>query len=88
MKNENKESKLRKLLGPVVNGIFTLGGIALFYGIVAAPKGSWNYKKWPEIQNQRELKQELINQNYYRKQFQEIDKNKDYVIDSTEFIYR
>jgi len=55
------------------------------YGADSLLHGSLNYKKWPEIQNQRKLKQELINQNYYRKQFQEIDKNKDCVLDSTEF---
>ena len=77
------------------NAIITVFGLPLIGGYIFA---SLSYgaptfsKEW--FQNKKEhdkniKQQELIHQqNAYRKEFQQLDQNKDYVIDSTEFIYR
>ncbi len=48
-------------------------------------KWKQNRKEWI---NENQIREHTQKQNYYRKQFQQLDKNKDYVVDSTEFIYR
>ena len=67
---------------------FTLG--IFIWGAIET--GTINPKKANKILEER-LKQEKIEriiqqQNIYRKQFQTLDENENYVIDSTEFIYR
>ncbi len=74
---------LRNVLYSIITGI-----TFLISGAIYLEQGSLNPAKWSEIQKQREIQQELKTQNSYRNQFHELDKNKDYVVDSTEFIYR
>ncbi len=90
MTDKNKEVKLEKktkILGITLAklGIFFILQPLLYYGIIASRHGgTWNYKKWSEFDKQKEIQ----TQNSYRNQFQELDKNNNYVLDSTEFIYR
>lgn len=89
-----KESKLEKKTKPIrlpntINRI-NISAVAIafliLYGLGCLHSGGdANPFKWGEIQERIHLIQQ---QNYYHQQFHELDKNKDYVIDSTEFIYR
>ena len=89
---KNKKSELeRKSLSeiPFIGGVgVVLLYLAIFYGITSLSNRSLNYKKWPEIERKEEKQELFLQQQTYRQQFQRLDKNKDYVIDTTEFIYR
>lgn len=62
-----------------------------FYTLAAISGESLNFTKWKE-NRMKYIKQinleEEIQQNTYRQEFQSLDKNKDYLVDSIEFIYR
>lgn len=49
---------------------------------------SFNPLEWSEISNKRNLQKEIQQQEIYKKSFYKLDKNKNCVIDSTEFIYQ
>lgn len=81
----NEESKLEKKKENLA--IVGFAGGALVWMVFAAycigvkDYRTWDCKKWPEIQEQRQM-------NYVREQFHKLDLDNNYVIDSTEFIYR
>ncbi len=75
------------------NFVSTMIGSTIVIGyFVMALNHGFNPWKWKEnvreFQREQKLEKTPHQQNFYRKQFHELDKNKDYVIDSTEFIYR
>ena len=39
------------------------------YWLIANDNGSWNFTKWPEIQEQRKLEETIQQQNIYHQQF-------------------
>jgi len=85
-----KENNLEKKSQGVPNSVFQiLGLISAFlalYGLGTLHAGGEpNPFKWKEAQEKIYLIQQ---QSSYRKQFHKLDKNNDFLIDSTEFIYR
>ena len=87
-------SKSRTYLKGITNIAITSGllGMGFLYVTNALKYQALNYKKWPEIRKKIQMRysyEEQINdQRVYRNQFQTLNKNKDDVLDSTEFIYR
>lgn len=87
---ENKKPDVKNLdkclkLTMVGIGIILLPSL---YCIPASFFETANFTKWnSETLKQNKLEKQIQQQNTYRTQFQTLDKNKDDVIDSTEFIY-
>lgn len=67
------------VLNTFLFGIYLSSSLAL---------SSFNPLEWSEISNKRNLQKEIQQQEIYKKSFYKLDKNKDYVIDSTKFIYQ
>jgi len=85
-----KENNLEKKSKGIPNEIFQISGVVLaflaLYGLgTLHAGGELNPFKWGEAQEKIYLIQQ---QNHYRQQFHDLDKNNDYRIDLTEFIYR
>ena len=60
-------------------------GSSFLYTLIAVDKGNIDPRKWEEIQEQRKIQQEQRDLNCYKKEFYNADKNKDFMLDSTEF---
>lgn len=89
--------KRRDALYMLFSAVITFGTIGLLafgthYYASNTIKYGFDSSKWEAIQDslyrQEEIQRKLDQQNIYRIQFRELDKNKDGVIDSLEFIYR
>ena len=78
--------KVYFMMNSLISASIIMGGILYLFG--SATGKNFSPKKWPENTKQRKMEQIHYQQNCYRQEFQSLDKNKDYVIDSTEFIYR
>jgi len=82
---------IKTAIGKTIVNSFVTGitcSVIILYGSLAIEHGDINYKKWPQIQEERTTQQKLDYQNSLRQEFQNLDSDFDGVIDSTEFIYR
>jgi len=63
--------------------IFALG--PSWYGMESLSHGTLNYKKWPEIRQERQFQEEQKQMKEVKEQFHKLDLDNNYVLDSTEF---
>lgn len=58
---------------------------ALFYSLIAGGSGSLNYKRWAEIDRQREFARQKYEETVLNKAFKKVDLDNDGVIKKSEF---
>jgi len=58
----------------------------IIYSVSSLEAGSFNYKKWPEIENQRQVQKEIQNQKNSYEILQKYDLDNGGSLDSTEFL--
>lgn len=84
IKIDTSIKKLGAFQGFVLSAIFAIG--CLKYGLDSIRNSTLNYKKWPEIKEQRNLEQKTKFYDESNEFFNKYDANKDGVLNSEEFL--